>query len=159
MSIKKVFQPIVSFLEANPAAKVRDVLDQIIELASAKSAGGGAASTFHRDEHGNVVAIRCYYHNLWMHPELGDFGKKTGSASGYNSMCKDGLSKWTKQQAQMKKAKEQLLTDVANGSFTGDIQAELQNIEQAAKIIAPREDGYGFATLEECLADNASKGL
>lgn len=158
-SIKKVFQPIVSLLEANPDSRVSKLLDQVRELASAKSAGGGAASTFHKDEAGNVVAIRCYYHGLWMHPTLGDFGKKTGSASGYNSMCKDGLSKWTAQQRAMKKAKDQLLADVASQTFQGDVQAELANIEAASKVIVPREDGYGFATLENCLADNTSRGI
>lgn len=159
MAIKKVFQEIVSLLEANPESRVKELLDQVKELASAKSAGGGAATTFHKDEAGNVVAIRCYYHNLWMHPQLGDFGKKAGSASGYNSMCKDGQSKWTKQQNAMKKAKDALLAQVANGEFQGDVAAEIARIEQAAKAVLPREDGYGFATVEECLADNAAKGL
>lgn len=159
MAIKKVFQDIVSLLEANPESRVRELLPQVQELASAKSAGGGSATTFHRDEAGNVVAIRCYYHNLWMHPQLGDFGKKAGSASGYNSMCKDGQSKWTKQQSAAKKAKDALLAQVADGSFAGNIQEEISRIEAEAKAIQPREDGYGFATMEECLADNASKGL
>ena len=66
MAIKKVFVEIVSLLEANPESRVKELLDQVKELASAKSAGGGAATTFHKDENGNVVAIRCYYHNLWM---------------------------------------------------------------------------------------------
>lgn len=159
MAIKKVFQDIVSLLEANPESRVRELLPQVQELASAKSAGGGSATTFHRDEAGNVDAIRCYYHNLWMHPQLGDFGKKAGSASGYNSMCKDGQSKWTKQQSVAKKAKDTLLAQVADGSFTGNIQEEISRIEAEAKAIITREDGYGFATMEECLADNASKGL
>lgn len=159
MAIKKVFQEIVSLLEANPESRVRELLPQVLELASAKSAGGGSATTFHRDEAGNVVAIRCYYHNLWMHPQLGDFGKKAGSASGYNSMCKDGQSKWTKQQSAAKKAKDALLAQVADGSFTGNVQEEISRIEAEAKAVIPREDGYGFATMEECLADNASKGL
>lgn len=159
MAIKKVFQDIVSLLEANPESRVRELLPQVQELASAKSAGGGSATTFHRDEAGNVVAIRCYYHNLWMHPQLGDFGKKAGSASGYNSMCKDGQSKWTKQQSAAKKAKDALLAQVADGSFTGNVQEEISHIEAEAKAVIPREDGYGFATMEECLADNASKGL
>ena len=159
MAIKKVFQDIVSLLEANPESRVRELLPQVQELASAKSAGGGSATTFQRDEAGNVVAIRCYYHNLWMHPQLGDFGKKAGSASGYNSMCKDGQSKWTKQQSAAKKAKDALLAQVADGSFTGNVQEEISRIEAEAKAVIPREDGYGFATMEECLADNASKGL
>lgn len=157
--IKKAFQPILNLLEANPAAKVRDILEQVKELAAAKSAGGGAATTFHKNEAGEVVAVKCYYHGLWMHPALGGFGVKASSASGFNSMCKDGLSKWTKQQRDAKNAKEQLLGRAAKGEEGLDLQAELAAIEAAKDQVIAREDGYGFATLEECLADNASKGI
>lgn len=157
--IKKAYQAIVSLLEANPDAKVNTLLDQVRELASAKSSGGGAASTFHKDGD-NVTAIRCYYHGLWMNPEIAEFGKKTGSASGYNPMCKDGLSKWNRQQSQFKKAKEQLLARVAAGEVqAADIANELALFEQARDQVIPREDSYGFATLEECLADNAARGI
>lgn len=157
--IKKAFQPILTLLEANPSVKVRDILEQVKELASAKSAGGGAATTFHKDEAGNVVAVRCYYHGLWMHPALGGFGVKANSASGFNSMCKDGLSKWTKQQRDAKNAKEQLLERAVKGEEGLDLQAELAAIEASKAQVVPREDGYGFNTLEECLADNAAKGI
>ena len=159
-TIKKAYQPILNLLEANPDAKVKTLLDQVRELASAKSAGGGAATTFHKDEAGNVVAIKCYYHQRWMNPTLAEFGKKANSASGYNPMSKDGLSKWTKQQSQFKKTKEQLLDDVANGTLQpADIAARLQEAEVARDAIVPREDSYGFETLEECLQDNAARGL
>lgn len=159
-TIKKAYQPILNLLEANPDAKVKTLLDQVRELASAKSAGGGAATTFHKDEAGNVVAIKCYYHQRWMNPTLAEFGKKANSASGYNPMSKDGLSKWTKQQSIFKKTKEQLLDDVANGTLQpADIAARLQEAEAARDAIVPREDGYGFETLEECLQDNAARGL
>ena len=157
--IKKAYQSIVSLLEANPDAKVKTLLDQVRDLASAKSSGGGSASTFHKDGD-NVTAIRCYYHGLWMNPEIAEFGKKTGSASGFNPMCKDGLSKWNRQQSQFKKAKEQLLARVAAGEVqAADIANELAMFEQARDQIIPREDSYGFATLEECLADNAARGI
>lgn len=158
--IKKAYQPIVSLLEANPDVKVKTLLDQVRELASAKSAGGGAATTFHKDEAGNVVAIKCYYHQKWMNPQLAEFGKKTGSASGYNTMCKDGLSKWNKQQSAFKRAKEELLSALAAKEITpDDIAAKLAEFEQARDQVIPREDSYGFDTLEECLADNAARGL
>ena len=159
--IKKAYQAIVSLLEANPDSKVKTLLDQVRELASAKSSGGGSASTFHKDEAtGIVTAIRCYYHGLWMNPEIAEFGKKTGSASGYNPMCKDGLSKWNRQQSQFKKAKEQLLARVAAGEVqASDIANELALFEQSRDQVIPREDSYGFATLEECLADNAARGI
>ena len=159
-TIKKVFQPIITLLEANPYTRVKDLLEQVKELASAKSAGGGSPTSFHKDEAGNVVAIKCYYHEKWMHPTLGDFGKKAGTASGFNSMCKDGLSKWTKQQKEFKNAQQQLLSQIASGEVPHDqINTKLAEFEAAKKAIVPREDGYGFDTLEECLADNAARGV
>lgn len=162
VKIKKAFTGIVELLEANTDALVSDVLDQVRELAAAKTgAGGGKASTFHRDENtGEVVAIKCYYHGLWMDPRVAEFGAKKTSASGFNSMCKDGQSKWSKQQAQLKKADQEILQAVASGEMDpaniADAQAEAK---EAAKAVIPREDGYGFATLEECLADSAERGL
>lgn len=159
-AIKKVFQPILSLLEANPTARIKDILGQVKELASAKSAGGGSPTSFHKDEAGNVVGIRCYYHQKWMHPVVGDFGKKAGTASGFNSMCKDGLSKWTKQQKEFKNAQQALLAQVASGEVAAsDINAKMAKFEAAKTAIVPREDGYGFDTIEELLADNAAKGV
>ena len=154
MTIKKAYQDIVTLLEDNNDAIVSDILPQVIQLASAKTGGGGGgrATTFHKDEEGNIVAIKCYYHNLWMDPEVAEFGKKTGSATGLNSMCKDGVSKWTKQQRQTKKAKEQLLQDLAAGEITADeLPQALEEIEAASNEIIPRDDAYGFETLEELL--------
>lgn len=164
-SIKKAFLPIIEALrvalEQDPKVKVSAILGDIEALASAKSgAGGGKATTFHRDEHGNVVAVKCYYHGLWMDPRVAEFGEKKSSASGLNSMCKDGMSKWTKQNAGVKKAKEDVLTRVQSGELdASQIADELARIEAESKVIHPREDGYGFTTLDEVLADSAARGL
>lgn len=163
--IKKAFLPIVEALraaiEADPKAKVSSVLGDIEALASAKSgAGGGKATTFHRDEAGNVVAIKCYYHGLWMDPRVAEFGEKKSSASGFNSMSKDGMSKWTKQNAAAKKAKEELLLKVQSGEVAADgIADQLKQIDADREAIIAREDGYGFATLEEVLQDSQARGL
>lgn len=163
--IKKAFLPIVEALhaamKADPKVKVSAVLADIEALASAKSgAGGGKATTFHRDEAGNVVAIKCYYHGLWMDPRVAEFGEKKSSASGFNSMSKDGMSKWTKQNAAAKKAKEELLLKVQSGEIAAhSIADELAAIDAARSTVIAREDGYGFTTLEECLQDSQNRGL
>ena len=163
--IKKAFLPIVEALrtamEADPKVKVASVLGDIEALASAKSgAGGGKATTFHRDEAGNVVAVKCYYHGLWMDPRVAEFGEKKSSASGFNSMSKDGMSKWTKQNAAAKKAKEELLLKVQSGEIAADqIADQLAAIDAERSAVIAREDGYGFATLEECLQDSQNRGL
>lgn len=158
-NIKKAYTEIVTLLQNNEDAFVRDILPQVVELASAKSGGGGGkASTFHRNEEGEVVGIKCYYFGLWMDPREVEFGKKTSSATGFNSMCKEGSSLWTKQQRAAKKAKEQLLTDLANGDIE---QADLPNlmaeIEEARDAVAEPSDAVvGYDSLEELL--EASEG-
>jgi len=160
-TIKKAFVEIVETLQANTNELVGDILPQIIALASAKTGGGGGkATTFHKNEDGQIVGVQCYYHGLWMSPEVAEFGKKASSATGYNSMCKDGVSKWTKQERVAKAAKEQLLLDVADGTVdAADLPAVMEEIENARKEREPREDAYGFATLEELLEDNAQRGI
>lgn len=159
--IKKAYTAIVAVLQENLSATVEEVLPQILELAAAKTgSGGGKATTFHKDEDGNVVGIKCYYHNLWMDPRVVEFGAKASSPTGFNSMCKDGVSKWTKQQREAKKAESELLEKVAAGDVAvEDIAAEQAAIKDAREAVIPREDGYGFETLEELLEDSASRDL
>lgn len=160
-NIKKAYVAIVEVLQANLDAKVEDVLPQVIELAQAKTgSGGGKATTFHKNEAGEVVAIKCYAHDLWMDPRVAEFGAKTSSPTGLNNMCKDGVNKWTTAQRKKKNAESDLLTRVAAGELAPeDIAAEQERIAEEANTIEPREDGYGFETLEECLADSQERGL
>ena len=155
--VKKVFEPIIAILAANLQASVADVIDEVNLLASAKAGGGGGGSPcFHRNEEGEVVAVKCYYHKLWMDPREVEFGKKTTSATGLNSMCKDGVSKWTKQRAVAKKAEEALLGQLTLGELdVADIPAVRAEIAEAAKLIEPSDDIVGYATLEELLEAQA----
>jgi hypothetical protein len=158
-TIKKAYQGIVELLQANEGAKVSDVLQDVIDMASAKTgAGGGKATAFHRNEAGEVDAIKCYYHKLWMNPEVVEFGKKATSPTGLNNMCKDGVSKWTKQQREAKSQEAELLGLVASGELAiEDIAGEQERIAEDTARIEPREDGYGFETLEECIADSEAR--
>ena len=156
MSIKKAYIDIINLLEANESRKVSSILDEVRALASCKTAGGGGASTFHRNEEGEVDAIRCYYFKTWMDPRVVEFGKKASSSTGYNTMCKEGVSNWTRQQRIAKAEKASLLSKVSDGTLAvEDIAQAQEDIELAAAQIIPREDGYGFETLEELLATNA----
>ena len=152
-NIKKAYLAIASLLAANLDSQVADIHDQAVELMSAKAGGGGAASSsFHKDEDGNIVALRCSYHQKWFRPEEVEFGKKASSASGYNTMCKDGMSKWTKQLSQFKKGKEALLEDVSNGEVEpSDIKDITAELEETRLAIIPIEDVEAFDTLEALL--------
>lgn len=158
-TIKKAYVEVVNFLQENENKKVRDIMADVISMTAAKSgAGGGKASVFHRNDEGEVVAIRCYYHKLWMDPRVVEFGNKATSPTGLNNMCKDGVSKWTKQRREAKQAEAELLQRVAAGELAvEDIAAEQARIAEEAAVIIPREDGYGFETLEECLADSQAR--
>lgn len=153
-NIKKAYASIVELLQDNEDSYVRDILPQVVELASAKTGGGGGkATTFHKDEEGNVVGILCYYHKQWMSPDNVEFGAKASSATGYNSMCKHGVSNWTKQQRDAKKAREALLVSVSEGDVEAtELPALLAEIEEdAAAIVELPEGMVGYGTLEELL--------
>lgn len=160
MTIKKAYESIITFLEANQDKKVKAILDEVRELASAKTNRAGG-SNYIKDSTGNVVAILDYYFKRWM-PLVGEaaveFGAKKNTPTGFNTMCKKGVSEWTKQQSEAKKANAQLLTRVAAGEIQpSDIPAEQAAIEQARGNIVETE--LGFASKEEVLAYLASSGI
>lgn len=130
MAIKKDFQVIVEFLEANQNKKVATIIEQLREMCSQAN-----TVAFKKDEDGNVTEVFCYYHKVWEKVSEHEYGKKASNkATGLNTMCKKGLNQWTKQQSTAKKAKEQLLARVASGEEL-DIRAELEAIEVARRQI------------------------
>lgn len=154
-NVKKAYTEIVALLEANKDKKVSSILDQVIELASAKT-NRAEGSTFIKDVQGNVVAIFDYYFKRWM-PLVGDkaveFGKKDKTATGLNTMCKEGVSIWTKQQNDAKKALATLLNKVAAGEVKpADIAKAQEEIETARKSINFPMDENG-KTIELGFAD------
>lgn len=152
MSIKKAYSEIVNLLEANKDVKVSKIFDQIVELASAKSTRS-EGSTYLKDVNGNTVAILDYYFKKWM-PLVGDkavdFGQKLKTSTGYNTMCKEGVSAWTKQQREAKNASAELLKKVASGEILPkDIASHQEAIENARKSIVETE--LGFANQEDLI--------
>lgn len=161
MTIKKAYVEIINLLEANENAKVKSILDQVRELASAKVGAREGGSTFIRSVEGNVVAVLDYYFKRWM-PLVGEkaveFGAKKSTSTGLNTMSKAGVSEWTKQQRVAKAAEADLLAKVAAGEIQpADIQAEQAKIEEARKAIA--ETDLGFAERDEVLAYLAENGI
>lgn len=153
-TIKKAFQPIMSLLAATIGSELtQEVYDQAVELTCAKTGNGGSqATSFHKDDEGNLVAIRCSYFQTWFKPSEVEFGLKASSASGFNPMCKAAVSAWTKQQADFKKAKESLLTQVTEGDIQpADIPTLIEELEEARTTIA-EHDFTGYDSLEDLLA-------
>jgi len=136
MTIKKAFLPINAILLANEDKKVKTIMPELVEIMSAKGAGGGATA-IHRNEAGDVVGIMDYYFKVWLPVEFVEFGAKANSASGLNTMCKLGTSLWTKQQRDFKKGKEALLDQVAAGEvLPTEIQEHLDSLEEARGFVA-----------------------
>lgn len=144
MTIKKDFVELHAILAENSNKKVSTILPQLVELMSRKNNASGQANTFIKDDDGNTIAIYCYYHKKWELLSQCDYGSKQGTATGFNTMCKEGVSKWTKQQRVKKQAEANLLTQVASKELdVEDIPTKQLEIAEEAKLILPREDGHG----------------
>lgn len=131
-TIKKPFVELIELLEANKNKNVSSILEQIKKIASSSK----AISTVLKDKNGKVIAIFCYYHKQWELLENVEYGVKANTSSGYNTMCKIGVSKWTKAQRDAKKASQQLLNDVASLKVQPkDLLALQADIEVKRKIM------------------------
>lgn len=162
MAIKKVFQPLMSLLAANMGSTVEAIYAQAEALVSAKvGGGGGKATNFHRAENGTVVAVFDYAFKVWVDPRLVEFGPKAGTPTGLNTMCKAGVSAWTKLQADFKKGKDAVVSELLAGKITADeAQEQIAALEEARNATPelPAEI-QGFETLEDCLNNSEVNGL
>ena len=144
-TIKKVYQEIFELLNSNQSVKVSKLLPELIELMSAKT---NQETSYKVD--GKVVAVFCYYHKVWELVSEHEYGSKSSTNTGLNTMCKVGVSNWTKQQRLAKNAQELLLNGLADGSVTLDqIQTKKDEIESARNVIVPIEGKLSFGTLAE----------
>ena len=142
-TIKKDFEELFNLLEANSTKKVSSIMPQLVELMSRKTNGGGMASTFTKKD-GVVHEVYCYYHKKWENVSQVEFGPKKGTATGLNTMCKEGVNAWSKQQRDKKKAEGGLLTKVMAGELAiEDLEQAKSMIAERAKVIVPRLDGLG----------------
>ena len=150
-TIKKAYIEIANLLNDNKNKKVATILPQLMELMTAKSGGGSdIGKTFLKDDNGEVFAVFCYYHKKWELVSECEFGAKKGTASGLNTMCKEGVSRWTKQQREAKKSKEALLDSVANGDIeVSDLADKQAEIEEARGEVIEREDRQGYDSADE----------
>lgn len=160
MNIKKAYVEIIALLEANSKKKVSTILEEAKLLCESKNAGGSElGSTFVKNDEGETIAIFCYYFKAWMSPSEVEFGHKANTASGYNTMCKEGVRNWTKQQRVAKTDKEKLLQLIADEELAvEDLAGELLTVETNRKLIQPAEEPLlhfsTYAELEESDIDN-----
>lgn len=137
VNVKKVFTELYAVLEANKNKKVSTVLPQLVELMSKST--NAVAETTRYDEDGKLTHVYCYYHKEWEDITECEYGAKKNTKSGLNTMCKVGVSNWTKQQRAKKKAESELLVKLASGDIKVEDLPELQaEILAASKVIVPR---------------------
>lgn len=153
--VKKMYQEIHQLLADNQNKKIKTLLPQLEELMAKKKNLSGQEKTFIKDDEGTVIAIFCYYHKKWELLADVEYGAKKGTATEYNTMCKEGVSKWTKQQRVRKADEANILTKLASGELeVTEIGSAKEEILEASKLIVAREDEQGFDTLEEALEAN-----
>ena len=141
MSIKKPYVELIDFLSANKDKKVSSILDSVKEFCESKK----SANTIIKDADGNVTHVFCWYHKQWESIIDVPYGSKANTQSGLNTMCKVGVSKWTKSQRDAKAAKEELLDGVSSGDIkVEDIKRLQEDIEQQRCTIDTTDMPIGF---------------
>lgn len=133
--VKKQFETIYNILKANEGKKLsKKLMDELTNCMISK----GGQKTFKLDDEGNVTHIFCYYHKEWEEVSSIPYGKKSSTAHGLNTMCKEGVSNWTKQQRRMKQEKDALLQQLLDGTILQEeLQALTNDIEARACEIIP----------------------
>lgn len=150
MAIKKQFEEIYALLEANKNKQIKSVMADLLVLMQSKSSGSDLNRTFIKDDEGNVTYVYCYYHKKWESVKVAEYGVKANTATGLNTMCKEGVSSWTKQQRAFKKAQADLLQAVANQELSPEeLPALMEQLEVERKTIEVRNDEHGFDTAED----------
>lgn len=149
MTIKKQYEETYAFLEANKSKKVSTIFDDVVALMQSKSGGSDIGKTFLKDAEGNVTHVYCYYHKKWEDVTIAEYGIKQNTATGLNTMCKEGVSSWSKQQRTYKKRNEELLMLVSKGELSvEDLSAQMELAEADRKAIEVRNDEHGFDSVE-----------
>ena len=152
MAVKKAFGPLVDFLTENKDRKVSSILEEAVAMCTAKTAGGSASAS-HTTEDGRLL-IRCSFFELWFPVSHVEFGKKEGTSTGYNPMCKEGANQFSRLQREYRAGKEALLDQVANGSVEAtEIEGKLAELESArTNRPAYSVPGMGWPDVESAAA-------
>jgi len=146
MSVLKVnFESIYSVLEANQDKKVKDIMNLLIPLMVSKQRDSNS-----RTNDDGELEIFCYYHKEWELTTQVEYGAKSGSKTGLNSMCKVGVNAWTKQQRDFKTNKAELLQKVIDEDLSvEDLKDEILKLEDIKDSVIPLIDYHHDLALVE----------
>lgn len=153
MTIKKDLQPLFNHLQALEGKKLTSKLINEIAtqfLATKNSNGSGSRTTAYFNDKRELVAVFCYYHKKWELVSAIEYGQKAGTKTGLNTMCKEGVSAWTKSNRSKVKAKDDLLAQYTAGTIDSDaFKAALQALDEPAVIEPHSDEEHSFDTIEQ----------
>ncbi len=138
-------QQVLTILEDNKTKKVSSIIELINELDDGKIT---RQKTYLMTNDNKPFAVFCYYHKQWELISETEYGLKSSSKTGLNTMCKLGTNKWTKQQKNAKQQEAELLAWVINQEVSiEEAETMKQDIETNRQVI-DNEGSIGY-TLEE----------
>lgn len=153
LTIKKDNIELHQYLQSLIGKKVTEKLVTDIAtrfLATKNNNGSGSRTTAYYDADRNLVAVYCYYHKQWELVEYIPYGVKSGTKTGLNTMCKEGVSAWTKNNRATVKAKDELLQLFTKGDITSDEFKDKLTLLDTASAPEPHSDEeHSFATLAD----------
>ena len=152
ITIKKDMQELHSHLESLLNKKLtQKVLDELTAqfLATKNSNGSGSRTTAYYDDNRNLVAVYCYYHKQWELVDHIEYGKKAGTKTGLNTMCKEGVSMWTKANRDKTKHKDVLLKQFSASEITADeFKEAIDKLEIPLAVEPHSDEEHSFASVE-----------
>lgn len=124
---------------------VRSLYNDAVDMTANKNSNGSGSKTTAYYREGKLVAVFCYYHKRWELVDNIEYGNKAGTKTGLNTMCKEGVSAWTKANRAYNKLKDELLQKLFKKEITND---ELQDALSIEPTIEPHSDeDHSFADL------------
>lgn len=140
--IKKGLIELVKLVEARKG-KVID--DKFIEDFRYYCVSKKKSSVILLDADDKIVGKFCWYHKKWELFKDNEFGIKSGDSSGFNSMCKSGVSSWTRSQSAIKKLDAEALKKVKAGKLKiNDIEKFVNNETEKLKVIEYPDKYKGY---------------
>ena len=141
--IKKDFQELVTFLEQNKGKKISSILEAIYSMTSTK-----VRQSTHCEVDGRLYVF-CYYHKKWEPVDEVPYGSKAGTKTGLNTMCKEGVSKWTQKNKALKAVDGKVFEALQAGEITvEELQTYKQSLIDALESeIVPHSSGIGFDSI------------
>ena len=153
--IKKQYEDIITLMQANPKRTLGTFMKDkaFIDLVTASRRATSYLSM--TDNPKDAYAVFCGYHKQWElivtdEEGLCNYGTKSTSPTGHNTMCKVGHADWSATQRELAKVDQIVLSELMAGELTAEevptrkakLVEDIEAKERQAKPI-------GYATEEE----------